>query len=350
MHNILAIESSCDETAVAIYNQQHGLLAHSLYSQILLHQDYGGVVPEIASREHLLKIGHLIKQALSSANINLNDIDAFAYTKGPGLAGALLIGSSVANSMAYACGKPTVAIHHLEGHILSPFLDTENMKKLKFPFLCLLVSGGHTQLILAKNLGEYEIIGDTLDDSAGEAFDKTAKLLGLGYPGGQIVSEYAINGEDIYNFPRPMKHSTDLDFSFAGLKTAVLTQVKKIQSNKQVQELYVQDKRNICKSFVNACVDVISHKCLKAINLLKQQGYLDINLIVCGGVSANKQLRQCLDNIAQNKGFKVYYPQLKWCTDNAAMIALAASMHMQRNKNCSAYNYIITVNPRWVLV
>ncbi len=328
--NILAIESSCDETAVAIYNNENGLLSHALHSQIPLHQAYGGVVPELASRDHLAKIIPLIQQSLFEANINLNNIDIFAYTQGPGLAGALLVGASTANSMAFALNKPILGIHHLEGHILSPLLDTSST--LEFPFLCLLVSGGNTQLIWVQDVNEYEILGETLDDSAGEAFDKTAKLLGMPYPGGPQVSKIAHQGEDIYNFPRPMQHSNCLDFSFAGLKTAVLTQVKRMGGAENLTE---QNKADICASFVEATTDVLSFKCMKAMRMIKESKKLklnaELNLVVCGGVSANLQLREKLNIICAKHKYQIYYPPLKWCTDNAAMIALAADLKIKKN-------------------
>jgi N6-L-threonylcarbamoyladenine synthase len=330
--NILAIESSCDETAVAIYNSENGLLSHALYSQISLHQAYGGVVPELASRDHLEKITPLIQQSLADAKIKLNNIDIFAYTQGPGLAGALLVGASVANSMAFALNKPILGIHHLEGHILSPLLDTSN--NLAFPFLCLLVSGGNTQLIWVQDVNEYEMLGETLDDSAGEAFDKTAKLLGMPYPGGPQVSQMANLGQDIYNFPRPMQHSNCLDFSFAGLKTAVLTQVKLMGGVENLTEI---DKSNICASFVAATTDILSLKCMKAMKMIKENKSLSENksliLVVAGGVSANSQLRDKLNASCAKNKYQVYYPPLKWCTDNAAMIALVADLKIKKNPN-----------------
>lgn len=340
MRNILAIESSCDETAVAIYNSTRGLLGHSLFSQINLHKDYGGVVPELASRDHLIKITPLINSCLKTANLELDEIDVFAYTKGPGLAGSLLIGAGLANTLAFCCNKPIIGIHHLEGHILSPFLSTN---KPNFPFLCLLVSGGHTQLIWIEDISKYQILGETLDDSAGEAFDKTAKLLGMDYPGGPIVSEYALQGQQIYKFPKPMQHSPCLDFSFAGLKTSVLTQVKKMQT------LSTQDKYNICASFVHACTDILTIKSVKAIKQ-KLQEHQKISLVVCGGVSANTQLRDKLNKAGMQNNFDVYYPPLEWCTDNAAMIAVAASLKLDKDLSLASKNYDFEIKPRWDLV
>jgi N6-L-threonylcarbamoyladenine synthase len=333
---ILAIESSCDETAVAIYHAQRGLLSHSMHSQILQHQPYGGVVPELASRDHLTYIMPLIQNALEQAHIELLHIDIFAYTHGPGLAGALLIGASVANSLAFALNKPSLGIHHLEGHILSPLLaDDKNINiNVNIPFLCLLVSGGNTQLIWVESINNYHILGETLDDSAGEAFDKTAKLLGMPYPGGPEVSQLAYLGEEIYDFPRPMKHSGCLDFSFAGLKTAVRTQIERMGG---LAMLTQQNKANICASFVAAAADVLCHKAYKALQKIQSEYYTHtkrkLTLVAAGGVSANTQLRDKLNSMCAKNGYDIYYPPLKWCTDNAAMIALVAHLKIQQNPN-----------------
>jgi N6-L-threonylcarbamoyladenine synthase len=366
MHNILAIESSCDETAVAIYNSHDGLLAHSIFSQIDMHKEYGGVVPELASRDHLNKICPLIYDCINKvvqtgqikqANISLDNIDAIAYTAGPGLAGALLVGAGVANSLAYAAKKPIIPIHHLEGHILSPLLDIPKQEhSCIFPFMCLLVSGGNTQLILVKNIGEYTLLGETLDDAAGEAFDKTAKILGMPYPGGALVSMHAEQGQDVYNFPRPMLHSKDLDFSFSGLKTAVLNQVQKIKLNNiniNVNDINQQDINNICASFVASSIDVLVHKSINAMNFINSSNTDNSNkvknIIVCGGVSANKQLRAKMSLTCAKFGYNAIYPSLQWCTDNAAMIALSASLHYSKNTLCATYNYDFAVYPRWEL-
>ncbi len=337
---ILAIESSCDETAVAIYDANQGLLAHTMYSQIIHHQAYGGVVPELASRDHLTHIMPLIDEALQQSNITLVNIDVFAYTHGPGLAGALLIGASIANSLAFALNKACIGIHHLEGHILSPLLaiDKNNVTSinnfLTLPFLCLLVSGGNTQIIWVAGVNDYHILGETLDDSAGEAFDKTAKLLGMPYPGGPEVSQLAYEGSVIYKFPRPMQYSDCLDLSFAGLKTAVLTQVKRMGG---LSMLTQQDKANICASFVAAVTDVLCYKAFKALQKIQAEYYIDKNkpltLVAAGGVSANIQLREKLNAMCAKHGYYVHYPPLKWCTDNAAMIALVAHLKIQQDSS-----------------
>ena len=277
---ILGIETSCDETGVAIYDSEKGLLGHKLYSQIKLHAKYGGVVPELASRDHINYIIPLIHDLLKDCKINIQNIEAIAYTSGPGLSGALLVGSSVAESLACALGIRSIPIHHLEGHLLAPMLEKE---KPKFPFIALLVSGGHSQLIYVKELGNYEIIGDTLDDAAGEAFDKTAQLLGLGYPGGASLSKLAEKGKKRYDLPRPLLHSNGLDFSFSGLKTAVLYLVKK-QAN-----LTEEIKADIAYAFEESITDVLVKKTIQA---LKQEGLKRV--IISGGVGANKTLRRKL--------------------------------------------------------
>lgn len=328
---ILGIETSCDETAIALYNSELGLLAHSLYSQIELHAQYGGVVPELASRDHIKRIVPLIYQCLSDASCSLNDIDAIAYTAGPGLNGALLIGASVANGLAFSLGKPVIQIHHLEGHLLSPFLCEE---KPTLPFIALLVSGGHTQIIAVEEVGKYQLLGDSLDDAAGEAFDKTAKLLGLGYPGGKYIADLAINGQDIYKLPRPMLNSNNLDFSFSGLKTAVLLLVNKIKEQKDIT---LEIKQNLAASIEEAITDVLAKKVATAVGQTKIS-----TVVVSGGVSANLTLRKKLNNL---KNTKIYYPPLDLCTDNGAMIAIAG---LYRYKNAK-FNYDFSVYPRWRL-
>ncbi|MEN9295305.1 MAG: putative tRNA threonylcarbamoyladenosine biosynthesis protein Gcp, partial [Pseudomonadota bacterium] len=288
---VLGIETSCDETGLAIVevsgNNSFEIKGQALYSQIAMHQNYGGVVPELASRDHIKRIIPLINQVVKDSGADLQSIDAIAYTQGPGLAGALLVGTSVAKALGMALGIPTIGIHHLEGHLLSPLLGQKN--PLEFPFIALLVSGGHTQLMLVKGLGQYIILGETLDDAAGEAFDKTAKLLGLPYPGGPQVSALAESGQsERFNFPRPMLHSKDLDFSFAGLKTAVLTQVKKLGGTENLEP---SAKADIAASFVAAITEVITEKCIAALKTHEQQ-----HLIVAGGVGANVQLREHLNH------------------------------------------------------
>ncbi len=327
---VLGIESSCDETGLALYDTEAGLLAHALHSQVAMHAEYGGVVPELASRDHIRRVLPLLKRVLAEAGVELKDIDAIAYTQGPGLAGALLVGASIASGLAQALGKPTVGIHHLEGHLLSPLLSDP---KPAFPFVALLVSGGHTQLMRVDGVGRYELLGETVDDAAGEAFDKTAQLLGLGYPGGPALSRLAEQG-DAYRFklPRPMLNSHNLDFSFAGLKTAALTLVRKEG---------LDAAADIAAGFQAAAVDVLAAKCLTA---LKQTGLK--RLVVAGGVGANRSLRSRLDAEAEQKRFAVFYPPLALCTDNGAMIAFAGAMRLTEAQSRDGR---FTVKPRWDL-
>ncbi|WP_153099944.1 tRNA (adenosine(37)-N6)-threonylcarbamoyltransferase complex transferase subunit TsaD [Paraburkholderia hayleyella] len=341
---VLGIESSCDETGLALYDTARGLLAHALHSQIAMHREYGGVVPELASRDHIQRALPLLEEVLDQARITraaIDTIDAIAFTQGPGLAGALLVGASIANALAMAWDKPAIGIHHLEGHLLSPLLVEAPPS---FPFVALLVSGGHTQLMRVTDVGLYETLGETLDDAAGEAFDKTAKLLGLGYPGGPEVSRLAQFGTPgAVMLPRPMLHSGNLDFSFSGLKTAVLTQVKKLGAN-----VCEQDKADLARGFVDAAVDVLVAKSLAA---LKQTGLR--RLVVAGGVGANQQLREALSAVAAQRGFEVHYPDLALCTDNGAMIALAGALRLQRwpeqADEQADKRYAFTVKPRWDL-
>jgi N6-L-threonylcarbamoyladenine synthase len=334
---VLGIESSCDETGLALYDTERGLLAHALHSQIAMHREYGGVVPELASRDHIRRALPLLEEVLERAGSACSDIDAIAYTQGPGLAGALLVGASIANGLAMAWGKPTIGIHHLEGHLLSPLLVDEPPP---FPFVALLVSGGHTQLMRVSDVGIYETLGETLDDAAGEAFDKTAKLLGLGYPGGPEVSRLAAFGTPgAVALPRPMLHSGDLDFSFSGLKTAVLTQTKKLGTN-----VCEQSKADLARGFVDAAVEVLAAKSLAALKRTKLK-----RLVVAGGVGANQQLREALSAAAQKRGFAVHYPDLSLCTDNGAMIALAGALRLQRWPEQAGSDYAFTVKPRWDL-
>jgi N6-L-threonylcarbamoyladenine synthase len=334
---VLGIESSCDETGLALYDTERGLLAHALHSQIAMHREYGGVVPELASRDHIRRALPLLEQVLERAGTDRSDIDAIAFTQGPGLAGALLVGASIANALAMAWDKPTIGIHHLEGHLLSPLLVDEPPP---FPFVALLVSGGHTQLMRVTDVGVYETLGETLDDAAGEAFDKTAKLLGLGYPGGPEVSRLAEFGTPgAVVLPRPMLHSRDLDFSFSGLKTAVLTQMKKLGSN-----VCEQAKADLARGFVDAAVHVLAAKSLAALKETKLK-----RLVVAGGVGANRQLRDALSAAAKTRGFDVHYPDLALCTDNGAMIALAGALRLERWPAQANKDYAFTVKPRWDL-
>lgn len=338
---VLGIESSCDETGIALYDTERGLLSHALHSQIAMHQEYGGVVPELASRDHVKRALPLLREALDKAQLHQNQIDAIAYTQGPGLAGALLVGASVACGLGMALDKPLIGIHHLEGHLLSPLLASQPPE---FPFIALLVSGGHTQLMRVDGIGQYALLGETLDDAAGEAFDKSAKLLGLDYPGGPAISKLAtIGNPDIHQFPRPMLHSKDLNFSFSGLKTAVLTAVKKYPD-----VLTETDKANVARGFVDAIIDVLVAKCLTA---LKQTGLK--RLVIAGGVGANQQLRAALNAAANSsnpkKRFQVYYPELEFCTDNGAMIAFAGAMRLQAHPEQATKTYSFNVRPRWPL-
>ena len=329
---ILGIETSCDETGVAIYDSEKGLLGHKLYSQIKLHAKYGGVVPELASRDHINYIIPLINDLLKDCKINIQNIEAIAYTSGPGLSGALLVGSSVAESLACALGIRSIPIHHLEGHLLAPMLED---RKPKFPFIALLVSGGHSQLIHVKELGSYKIIGDTLDDAAGEAFDKTAQLLGLGYPGGAALSKLAEKGLKHFELPRPLLHSNGLDFSFSGLKTAVLYLVRK--QKKLTKEI----KADIAYAFEDSITDVLVKKTIQA---LKQEGLKRV--IISGGVGANKTLREKIITECNQNEFEYFFPDLTFCTDNGAMIALAGSLRLNMRPK---ENYSFSVKPRWKL-
>ena len=333
MKLILGIESSCDETGVELYHTERGLLAHVLHSQIAMHNEYGGVVPELASRDHVRHVLPLIRQVAIQANCQLSNIDAIAYTQGPGLSGALLVGASVACSLAYALNIPALGIHHLEGHLLSPLLSTPAPV---FPFIALLVSGGHTQLMRVDGVGRYTLLGETLDDAAGEAFDKSAKLLGLNYPGGAELSGLAATGvSGRFKFPRPMLHSGDLNFSFSGLKTAVLTASKQ-------NTLDDQTRANIACAAQEAIVDVLA---IKAMTALKQSGLTQ--LVVAGGVGANQLLRKQLNMSAKNIGCQVFYPDLEFCTDNGAMIAFAGAMRLQQQE--AQRDYRFNVKPRWDL-
>ncbi len=334
---VLGIESSCDETGLALYDTERGLLSATLHSQIEMHGEYGGVVPELASRDHIRRILPLLDQAIKQADASSKLIDAIAFTQGPGLAGALLVGASIANSLGFAWDKPVLGIHHLEGHLLSPLLSDNPPE---FPFIALLVSGGHTQLMLAEQVGSYQMLGETLDDAAGEAFDKTAKLLELGYPGGPALSELATLGQaGVVALPRPMLHSNTLDFSFSGLKTAVLTYLHKHNFS-----LNAQAKADLARGFVDAVSEVLVTKALLA---LKQTGLK--RLVVAGGVGANQQLRHALQVAAHKHSFNVHYPEPALCTDNGAMIALAGALRLQRWPQQAVKEYGFNVRPRWDL-
>ncbi len=306
---ILGIETSCDETGVAIYSETGGLLAHRLYSQTAMHERHGGVVPELASRDHVQKLAPLIRATVREAGITCAALDAVACTAGPGLIGALLVGATLARSLAWGLGIPAIPIHHMEAHLLAPMLEVD---RPSFPFLALLVSGGHTMLVRVEGLGDYQILGESLDDAAGEAFDKTAKLLGLGYPGGPAVERLAAQGKTgRFVFPRPMTDRPGLDFSFSGLKTFCANTVRQHQRDEA-------DKADIALAFMEAVVDTFVIKCRRA---LRETGLK--TLVVAGGVSANKALRQALDELARSLRAQVYYPQAQFCTDNGAMIAYA---------------------------
>jgi N6-L-threonylcarbamoyladenine synthase len=332
---ILGVETSCDETGVALYDaSSRRLLGHAVHSQVAMHEAYGGVVPELASRDHVRRLVPLARGLLDRAGRGIGELGAVAYTEGPGLAGALLVGASFAHALAAGLGVPAIGIHHLEGHLLSPLLSA---RPPQFPFVALLVSGGHTQLMRVAGVGRYELLGETQDDAAGEAFDKTATLLGLGYPGGPAVSKLAEHGQSgRYRLPRPMIASGDLEFSFSGLKTAVLTLVKGADPNEQF-------RADVARAFQDAIVEVLVAKC----GLAMQRTGLT-RLVVAGGVGANRQLRAALDASAGSQGFDVYYPEPELCTDNGAMIALAAALRLEAGL-APAPTHAFTVRPRWDL-
>lgn len=334
---ILGIETSCDETGVAIYDEEKGLIANQLHTQIALHADYGGVVPELASRDHICKLAPLLQAALQEAHLTAKDIDGIAYTSGPGLVGALLVGSTVARSLAYAWNVPAIGVHHMEGHLLAPMLE-ENPPH--FPFVALLVSGGHTQLVRVDGVGRYELLGESIDDAAGEAFDKTAKLLGLDYPGGAALARLALKGTpNRFAFPRPMTDRPGLDFSFSGLKTFAANTLHQVMQEEG--ELTEQSKADIAYAFQEAVVDTLAIKCKRA---LKQTGLK--RLVIAGGVSANKQLRQTLAELMQQLGGEVFYPQPQFCTDNGAMIAYAGFLRLKQGQQ---QDLAIEVRPRWAM-
>ena len=334
---ILGIETSCDETGVAIYDEEKGLIANQLHTQIALHADYGGVVPELASRDHIRKLAPLLQAALEEAHLTAKDIDGIAYTSGPGLVGALLVGSTVARSLAYAWNIPAIGVHHMEGHLLAPMLE-ENPPH--FPFVALLVSGGHTQLVRVDGVGRYELLGESIDDAAGEAFDKTAKLLGLDYPGGAALARLALKGTpNRFAFPRPMTDRPGLDFSFSGLKTFAANTLHQVVQEEG--ELTEQSKADIAYAFQEAVVDTLAIKCKRA---LKQTSLK--RLVIAGGVSANKQLRQTLAELMQQFRGEVFYPQPQFCTDNGAMIAYAGFLRLKQGQQ---QDLAIEVRPRWAM-
>ncbi|WP_288499624.1 tRNA (adenosine(37)-N6)-threonylcarbamoyltransferase complex transferase subunit TsaD [uncultured Erwinia sp.] len=329
---VLGIETSCDETGIAIYDDAAGLLANQLYSQVKLHADYGGVVPELASRDHVRKTVPLIQAALKEAGLQAQDIDAVAYTAGPGLVGALLVGATIGRSLAFAWDVPAIAVHHMEGHLLAPMLEDNPPE---FPFVALLVSGGHTQLISVTGIGEYILLGESIDDAAGEAFDKTAKLLGLDYPGGPMLSKMAQQGvEKRFVFPRPMTDRPGLDFSFSGLKTFAANTIRDNDSSEQT-------RADIARAFEDAVVDTLAIKCRRA---LDQSGFK--RLVIAGGVSANRTLRSKLAEMMQKRGGEVFYARPEFCTDNGAMIAYAG---MVRMKGGAHAELSVMVRPRWPL-
>lgn len=341
---VIGFESSCDETGVALVETRSDgpprLLAEALHTQAAMHADYGGVVPELASRDHIRRVVPLARRVLAQAHLTVADVDLVAYTRGPGLAGALLVGAGVAVALAAALGKPALGVHHLEGHLLSPFLAERDEDQPRFPFVALLVSGGHTQLMQVDGVGRYSLLGETIDDAAGEAFDKCAKLLGLGYPGGPALARLADFGiETAYKLPRPLLHSGDLDFSFAGLKTAVMTQYRKLGPN-----VCEQPRADLAASTQAAIVDVLVAKSLRALEMSGTQ-----RLVVAGGVGANLRLRERLNAGVSKLGARVHYPPLALCTDNGAMIALAAALRVQHGLESGSTDGAFDVRPRWAL-
>ena len=334
---ILGIETSCDETGVALYETTGGgrLLAHAVHSQVAMHEAYGGVVPELASRDHIRRLVPLARSIFAQAGRELDQLGAVAYTEGPGLAGALLVGASFAHALALALDVPAIGIHHLEGHLLSPLLSA---RPPDFPFVALLVSGGHTQLMRVDGIARYALLGETQDDAAGEAFDKTATLLGLGYPGGPALARLAESGTPgRYRLPRPMIASGDLEFSFSGLKTAVVTLVRGAQPDERF-------RADVARAFQDAIVEVLAAKCARA---METTGLT--RLVVAGGVGANRALRATLDALGARSGFDVYYPEPELCTDNGAMIALAAGLRLQQEDRKPRKRAVFGVRPRWDL-
>ncbi|MCG7969675.1 MAG: tRNA (adenosine(37)-N6)-threonylcarbamoyltransferase complex transferase subunit TsaD [Candidatus Thiodiazotropha taylori] len=333
---ILGIETSCDETGVAIYDHDQGLLAEALHSQIAIHQEYGGVVPELASRDHVRKLLPLIRQLFADADIGPESLDGVAFTTGPGLVGALMVGASVGRSLAWAWGVPAIGVHHMEGHLLAPMLEAEPPE---FPFIAMLVSGGHTQLVEVQGVGHYRLMGDSLDDAAGEAFDKTAKLLDLPYPGGPELSKLATRGSpDRYRFPRPMTDRPGLDFSFSGLKTFALNTLQDA-AKAEAEPIPEQTRADIARAFEEAVVDTLMIKCRRAV---RETGIK--RLIMAGGVSANQRLRERIGEMMAKEGGAAYYPRLKFCTDNGAMIAYAGCQRLMAGEHDGLS---FSVTPRW---
>ncbi|MEW8209983.1 MAG: tRNA (adenosine(37)-N6)-threonylcarbamoyltransferase complex transferase subunit TsaD [Candidatus Thiodiazotropha taylori] len=333
---ILGIETSCDETGVAIYDHDQGLLAEALHSQIAIHQEYGGVVPELASRDHVRKLLPLIRQLFADADIGPESLDGVAFTTGPGLVGALMVGASVGRSLAWAWGIPAIGVHHMEGHLLAPMLEAEPPE---FPFIAMLVSGGHTQLVEVQGVGHYRLMGDSLDDAAGEAFDKTAKLLDLPYPGGPELSKLATQGSpDRYRFPRPMTDRPGLDFSFSGLKTFALNTLQDA-AKAEGEPISQQTRADIARAFEEAVVDTLMIKCRRAV---RETGIK--RLIMAGGVSANQRLRERIGEMMAKEGGAAYYPRLKFCTDNGAMIAYAGCQRLMAGEHDGLS---FSVTPRW---
>lgn len=334
---VLGIETSCDETGVAIYDSEQGLMAHHLYSQVKMHAEFGGVVPELASRDHIRKLAPMIREAFKTAGLKEGDVDGVAYTSGPGLIGALMVGASLGRSLAWAWGKPAIGVHHMEGHLLSPLLEEPAPT---FPFVSLLVSGGHTMLVDVKGVGQYELLGESLDDAAGEAFDKTAKMMGLPYPGGPLLSKLAEKGSpDRFEFPRPMVDRPGMDFSFSGLKTAVRVKIAELAVDEQVPE---QEMADVAWAFQEAVVDTLTIKCRRALEATGHRA-----LVIAGGVSANTRLREKLENMAKKHRSKLYYPRLEFCTDNGAMIAYAGCQRLMAGEHESL---AIIPRARWPLV
>ena len=339
---VLGIETSCDETGVALYDTKQGLIADALYSQVELHERYGGVVPELASRDHLRKLTPLVRQVFAESGLALKDLEGIAYTAGPGLIGALMTGACMARSLAFALDIPALGVHHMEGHLLAPLLD---QTPPEFPFVALLVSGGHTQLIRVDAIGEYELLGESLDDAAGEAFDKTAKMMGLGYPGGPRLAKLAEQGtQGRFRLPRPMTDRPGLDFSFSGLKTATLTCVNRLKEEATLENATLDDQTmaDIAWAFQDAVVDTLVIKCKRA---LKQTGMK--RLVIAGGVSANQHLREQLEKNLRGMGGQVFYPSLAYCTDNGAMIAFAGAQRLAAGQ--SDGNTPASLRPRWPL-
>lgn len=333
---VLGIETSCDETGVAVYDSEQGLLAHALHSQVELHAEYGGVVPELASRDHVRKVLPLIRQLFAEAKITADSLDGVAYTAGPGLVGALMVGASVGRSLAWSWGIPAIGVHHMEGHLLAPMLEE---RPPPFPFVAMLVSGGHTQLVEVDGIGSYRLLGDSLDDAAGEAFDKTAKLLGLGYPGGPALARLAERGDPSrYSFPRPMTDRPGLDFSFSGLKTFALNTLAAARKE-EGETLSDQTTADIARAFEDAVVETLAIKCRRAV---RETGVL--RLVMAGGVSANRRLRARIEAMMEKEGGEAFYPRLQFCTDNGAMIAYAGC---QRLLAGLSEPLGVKVTPRW---